>query len=334
MSVFAPPDLSVHPFGRRPNVRVAAPTDPLDHTCFDEFFDARVAPELGALEAERVRQVGRFWRNSTIAALLALAGAVAIAPVLHGRLLAVPLMLGALYSGSLATRLNSLGARAKERLLSIIAGALKLDYQLSGFRPAAYDRLNDLKLLPKSDLQVFDDLFIGQRRGVDFAVCDACLQDRRGKTKVDVFRGQLIRFEFSKRFNGVTVIARDNGLLNAFRQPPGMRRVGLASSEFERAFEVYSTDQVEARFLVHPAFMQKLLDMEALYQGCNLRGVFCGGEFLLAIEGMDRFDVGSPFRPFDRKEEAQEVADDLAYLLQMIDFVLAGPPRAPELAQA
>jgi hypothetical protein len=234
--------------------------------------------------------------------------------------------------------LKRLGDQAKSRLLGVVAQGLGLEYRLSGFRPSGYERLLGMGLLPRSDRQLFDDQFTGQRSGVAFAVCDACLQvenhSSRSRSYDTVFQGQLIRMAFARRFQGVTVIARDKGLLNNLRRPVGMQRVGLASSQFERDFEIYSTDQVEARFLVHPAFMQKLLDMEAAYRSCNLRGMFCEGELLLAVEGRDRFKIGNPFKPFDRLEDARSVADDLGHILGVIDFLLAGPPRAPELAPA
>jgi hypothetical protein len=80
--------------------------------------------------------------------------------------------------------------------------------------------------------------------------------------------------------------------------------------------------------------MQKLLDMEDAFQGCKLRGMFCEGELLLAVEGVDRFKFGNAFRRFDDMDQCADAASDLRQVLSVIDFVLAGPPRAPELAPA
>ncbi|MBV9901694.1 MAG: DUF3137 domain-containing protein, partial [Alphaproteobacteria bacterium] len=209
-------------------------------------------------------------------------------------------------------------------------------YQLQGFEAPGYERLRGMGLLPKPERTTFDDLFCGERSGAAFSICDANLEREEGSGKdshwVSVFQGQLIRIAFPKKFLGVTVIARDAGLLNMLHKPAGMQRVGLGASEFERAFEVYSTDQVEARFLVHPAFMQKLLTMELAFQGSRLRGMFCDGELLLAVEGLDRFKFGDAFQRFDDIAKCQDAASDLRQVLSVVDFVLAGPPRAPELA--
>jgi hypothetical protein len=333
MSVFPAPTSSDPAFGHRPNGAVA---DPLDEAHFAEFFQARAAPGLAALEAQRVAAVAGYWRKLLAAGALAVIACILVSPFLGGRLVIVPIGVAMYLAARFYKPLKALGEQAKVDLLTVISGALGFTYQLNGFQPPGYDRLRGMGLLPKSDRAAFDDLFSGARANIAFSTCDAHLEveESSGKSShwVTVFRGQLIRIAFPKRFQAVTVIARDAGLLNMLHRPPGMQRVGLGASEFERAFEVYSTDQVEARFLVHPGFMQKLLDMEAAYQGSNLRGMFCEGELLLAVEGPQRFDFGSPFKRFDDIGQAEAVASDLSQILGVIDFVLAGPPRAPELA--
>ena len=57
-------------------------------------------------------------------------------------------------------------------------------------------------------------------------------------------------------------------------------------------------------------------------------------ELLLAVEGKDRFQFGNAFMRFDDMDKCAEAASDLRQVLSVIDFVLAGPPRAPELAPA
>jgi hypothetical protein len=326
-------DSAAPAFGHRPNAELL---DPLDESHFGDFFQARIAPALGELESERTQAVRQFWRKAIIAGLVTGAACLAAAPFWGGRLMIVPLALSVWYFTVLYRPLKRLEQEAKTRLLTGIGGAMGFSYQLSGFDPPGFERLRGMGLLPKPERSTFDDLFSGERSGVAFAICDACLEREEGSGKdsrwVTVFRGQLIRLGFPKKFLGVTVIARDFGLFNRLQRPKGLDRVGLGASQFEKAFEVYSTDQVEARFLVHPAFMEKLLDMEASFQGSKLRGMFCDGDFLLAVEGLNRFQFGNAFQPFDDMGKCADAASDLRQVLSVIDFVLAGPPRAPELS--
>lgn len=333
MSIDPTPVSPDPPFGHRPNGAVA---DPLDAAHFADFFAARAEPGLKALEGERLAAVAGFKRKAVIGGAIALVAAALLWPF-AGQVAIAPVLLFAIYVAVVLYRpLKALGDQAKVRLLTVITDALGFSYQLDGFAPPGFDRLRSMNLLPAPERSSYDDLFSGARSGAAFAMCDAHLEREEGSGKdshwVTIFRGQLIRLTFPKRFQGVTVIARDAGWFNMLNRPKGLQRVGLGASQFERAFEVYSDDQVEARFLVHPAFMQKLLDMEAAYNGSKLRGMFCEGDLLLAVEGRDRFEFGNPFKPFDDIDKAQAVVADLNQVLGLIDFILAGPPRAPELA--
>lgn len=329
-------DSAAPAFGHRPNAELL---DPLDDGHFADFFEARIAPALSELEAERQVVLKTFWRRLTLCAVI-LGGAFLLStPFMADRLIIPALMVFMAIVGLVLFKpLTQIGKAAKTRLMTTIAEAMGFSYQLSDFEAPGYERLRGMGLLPRPERTEFDDLFSGERSGAAFAICDANLEREEGSGKdshwVSIFRGQLIRLSFPKKFLGVTVIARDAGLFNMLQRPKGLERVGLGASEFERAFEVYSTDQVEARFLVHPAFMQKLLDMEAAFHGSKLRGMFCDGELLLAVEGRDRFKFGDAFQRFDDIGKCQEAVADLRQVLSVIDFVLAGPPRAPELPPA
>ena len=130
--------------------------------------------------------------------------------------------------------------------------------------PGVQESIVDLRgagLVPDWDRSSFEDRLTGERNGVDFEFFEARLEERRrttdskGRTRtrwVTVFDGQCLRFRFHKTFQGRTTLLRDAGFFNRFNRRRGMERVRLESNVFEDAFEVYSTDQVEARFLLTP----------------------------------------------------------------------------------
>ena len=57
-------DSAAPAFGHRPNDELL---DPLDETRFADFFQARIAPALQDLEAERTLLVRQFWRRAIVA---------------------------------------------------------------------------------------------------------------------------------------------------------------------------------------------------------------------------------------------------------------------------
>jgi hypothetical protein len=104
--------------------------------------------------------------------------------------------------------------------------------------------------------------------------------------------------------------------------------VGLGDSRLERAFEVYANDQVEARYLIHPVFMERLLALETQFRGKHLRCAFEGGELLIAVEGGDKFELGSMFARLDDIERARVIVKDVSEIMRVIDAVLTAEQAA------
>ena len=88
----------------------------------------------------------------------------------------------------------------------------------------------------------------------------------------------------------------DAGALNFFKKLGQMgktQRVKLEGPVFEKAFEVYSTDQVEARFILTPDFMERLIGLERTFKGRQVRCAFSGGCMYLCCEGKNLLEPGS-----------------------------------------
>ncbi len=321
-----------HAFGHK----AAAAPDPLSDSGFDAVYAAKIEPELQARELDREGAVRAFWLRlglgmvvTGVLAGLAWAWLDRTAPSQAMVRLLQLTAIGIAGSAWIAWRpLKRVGQETKRDVLGALCAPMGVTYALDRFDPPSFDRFCTLGMLGESNERSFEDLFQGTRDGCAFALYEANLRRRAGKSAVQVFRGQLIRIGFPKRFLGTTIVLRDAGFFNRFKHFPGMQKVGLGDAGFERTFEVYGSDQVEARFLVHPAFMQKLLDLEAAYKGANLRCAFEGGDLLLAVEGPDMFEIGDLFENLVNRERARKLDADLGRVLGLIDAVLAGPPPA------
>jgi hypothetical protein len=121
--------------------------------------------------------------------------------------------------------------------------------------------------------------------------------DSKGHTHTEyhtIFKGLFFVADFNKNFSGTTVVLPDTmqSLFGRFGQKlqefgtlfsSGRRElVRLEDPHFEQAFVVYSNDQTEARYILSPALMQRLL---AFRTRCNtdLHVLFSGGNMTLAI---------------------------------------------------
>jgi len=234
--------------------------------------------------------------------------------------------------------ISRLAGEAKLLIIEPIARQLDLAFTP---KPGTCDtiyRHKEVGVVPGWDRYSFEDLVTGKRGEVDFELFEAHLEEKRtttdskGRTRttwVTVFRGQCLKLDFHKRFFGRTLVTRDAGFFNRFGGGNGMQRAMLEDPVFEKIFEVYTTDQVESRYLLTPDFMQKLVDLETVFKGGKLKAAFDGGEMLITVQGGNLFEPGSMFKPLDSADRVRELLDDFAAVLRLIDTVTAGRARMP-----
>lgn len=67
---------------------------------------------------------------------------------------------------------------------------------------------------------------------------------------------------------------KDSGWLNLFKKIGRPERVKLEDVSFERQFEVFSDNQIEARYLLTTAFMERMSEVKKAFQGKNIQFSF------------------------------------------------------------
>lgn len=295
---------------------------------FDALYKNRIGPLFAEGETVRTAALAMFKKRMAIGAPVALGlGVLAFVIFQEGVAGLVVAVIAAVVAFTMAYMpLQRLSERMKTASLTLIAEAIGASYSDGGLDPPTLGRFQDLDLLPNFDRSHFEDFFHGERQGCAFDLCEAKLEDERrtknGKTYVTVFRGQMIRMAFPKTFHGVTVVKRDAGVFNGLRAFGELKRVGLGDSTFEKAFEVYSNDQVEARYLVHPVFMERLIHLEQAFSGRRVRCGFQEGDLLLAVETGDRYEIGDMFKTLDDPTRARRIVGDIAEIMKLMDAVL------------
>jgi hypothetical protein len=124
-----------------------------------------------------------------------------------------------------------------------------------------------------------DDLVRGTIGRTPFALGDVSAGlSRRGDLRSG-FHGLLFHAEFNRSLAGRTVVlpggqTPQSGVLNR-----GLARVGLESPEFAALFSVHASDPVEARYVLTPNTMERLVDLartagRPLYAAFDRRRVF------------------------------------------------------------
>lgn len=322
-----------------PLIQLAMRGLPDDFSDFPRVYQDELRPALQAKEEERQIAAKNSVRWTWVGILIGLLGGVFGFLVFRVPQLAIVAgIIGFAVHGAGRGPLNQIGKRAKSMIITPVTDRFGMSFDPD---PGVQDSIVDLRsagLVPEWDRSSFEDRLTGERSGVAFEFFEARLQERRrttdskGRTRtrwVTVFDGQCLRFRFHKTFHGRTLVLRDAGLFNRFGGRRGMERVKLESNVFEDAFEVYGTDQVEARFLLTPDLMQRLIELEKVFRGGKLRCAFQNEELLIALEGGDLFEPGSMFTPLDNPERVRELLDDFAAIFNLIDS-FADPKALPK----
>ena len=145
-----------------------------------------------------------------------------------------------------------------------------------------------------------DDLVTGKIKNTDFKFSElhseykTTTTDSKGNRKTTwhtVFKGLFFHADFNKTIKGTTFVLPDTAesMFGKFGQKlQSMNKtygklVKLENIEFEKKFVVYSSDQVEARYVLTPKMMEKIVNIKNKYSKNALRLSFVGSRVYCAI---------------------------------------------------
>jgi hypothetical protein len=302
---------------------------PADFAFFPERFRTQVCPALQAKEIERLAAI-KMQRNFGIGAVAAFFALGLIVQAFGSPWgWAVGGVAGFALWGIGGMGLAKLAKETKVMLIEPIASQFGMTFQLEPAAPQEIFEMKKLGLVGGWDRASYEDRLDGTRGGAPFHFFEAHLEEKRtttdskGRTQttwVTIFRGQCLAVKFMKEFNGVTKVYRDGGIMNMFKGfGQKEQRVKLEDPVFEKAFEVFSSDQVEARYILTPDFMERLLKLEKTFEGRQLRCAFAEGQMLLCVEGKNLSEAGSMYRKMDDMNRVREMLTDFAAVFLLID---------------
>lgn len=85
----------------------------------------------------------------------------------------------------------------------------------------------------------------------------------KNRRTVYVFRGLFFHIDFNKRLHGTTLVDPAGADARAFGDRSGLVRVAIENPGFAEKFTVYASDEVEARYILTPAMMERILALQA-----------------------------------------------------------------------
>jgi hypothetical protein len=204
---------------------------------------------------------------------------------------------------------------------------------LKEFRPA--------KILPSYSRNTSEDYFEGEYKGTKIQFSEIHLEQRRNSGKrtyyVTVFKGLAIIIKMKEnKFFGHTIIARNqSSFMEWFKEKDtGLDRANLVDPEFEKTYDVYTNDQVEARYLIDPVMIERIKEMSKIYKTKGISAAFLNDNFFILLPSDKNL-----FEPSDIKVRAtnpksvQKMKKEIEQMLYLIDHLnLYDPKKAHKSA--
>ncbi|MDW8107719.1 MAG: DUF3137 domain-containing protein [Armatimonadota bacterium] len=304
-------------------------------------------PILREIEHERTQQVAQFaqitlW-SIVIGGLLTILlvsfnfGAIGLAPL--GIAL---LVIATAYANKAQAWRKSFKWRVMTHLVKQVNPALE-------YHPERYISLSEYEISllfhnsPEPDRYTGEDLIEGIIDKTDIRLSEIRAQyrretyDTRGNRRtewVTIFRGLFISADFHKHFHGITLVLPDTeqALLGGFGQwlqslsaklgnQPG-ELVKMEDPEFERMFKVFSTDQIEARYILTPSLIRRIVEFRKKTDA-PIRLSFVASRVFVAIPSYHNyFEPPSLFAPANKLLDPatlQQYFEELQFALAVVD---------------
>lgn len=309
-----------------------------------DFFKRELLPELRAYERRRKETLSRLRPGITVA--LAVAGALAAWWLRHPAPLMIPVAFWILHSVKIHAEIR------RDLKRSLVARVIRfwdptLEYHPEGFVPESEFRKSGL-FPGKWNRYGGEDLVRGTIGSTRCHFSE--LKVRRAHKKNEpreVFSGLFLVADFSKTFCGKTMLLPDAAertfgvfgrALQGLRSLGGASHVALEDPEFERLFSVYTTDPVEARYLLSPSLMSRIVRFRK-ESGSELRIGFADECLYLAMPlARNLFDF-DPTRSAITEEGMRAWIADLEFATEVIGAldldtrIWSKPPPAQARAQ-
>lgn len=179
-----------------------------------------------------------------------------------------------------------------------------------------------------------DDYFSGSYKNVEMVVSEEKFEKvttsyNNGKSREhrsNVFDGIIILLSMNKDFSGQTVVFQDKGIFNKVvswsRNLSGLETIRLEDSLFEKEFEAYGTNQVEARYLLTTAFMERMLKLREAYKANRIEFSFFDNRlFITLATKKNMFEATSLFKSCLDRTLIDETFNQFLSIMAIIDIL-------------
>lgn len=208
-------------------------------------------------------------------------------------------------------------------------------YDVKGKIPM--ETMKPSKIIPNHTSYNSEDLFTGNYKSVDIQFSEIHLKRKQGKNShKTVFKGLAVLLtQGTKRFHGHTILTRDQGKIGGWfkKATSKFTRADLVDPEFEKLFDVFTTDQVEARYLIDPRIVENLKTLYSEYSGNNMLAAFYDDHFLILIGSkVNHFEPADIKIPATDEDTLLAMRHEIEGILSIVDRLSLYDPKKARAA--
>ena len=101
-----------------------------------------------------------------------------------------------------------------------------------------------------------------------------------------------------------------------------LNKVNLEDPKFGKKFDVYSSDQIEARFWVTPAFMERFQNLKTVFNAKKAKCSFYDNKIMIAIDtNKNVFEIGEMYKTLENPVTIRTFYKELSSIKEMIDYL-------------
>ena len=135
------------------------------------------------------------------------------------------------------------------------------------------------------------------------------------------FEGVIVELDMNKKFEGNTfILEKNNKKGNKSVDLNIYEKVNLEDIEFSKEYNIYSENQIEARYVLTTAFIERLKNLKETYNAKYMRVAFHDAKIVILLQtGRDMFQMAG--KSAITKETFVQLMDEIISVLDIVDIL-------------
>ena len=228
------------------------------------------------------------------------------------------IIIAAIMLGDYYKQKKNFETKIKHKIMPVFCNALG-DFQWSSGNIVNYDLFVNTGIVPKNWYRAqSDDIFTGKHNDVSIEIAEVTYWEKGDKNNYVTFQGAVVLLDMNKIFHGHTLVTSDTALhLSPIN---GLKHTILEDSRFEKIFDVFTNDEVEARYLLTPTFMERLTKIKKTFMAAQISCAFYMNKLFISINTRkDMFYLGVINKKEDDYRQFIQIYTEITSIIELID---------------